>query len=93
MGTKETPREHWDGEQVAPDGPDEPLDEGGEVWNRRQMEFDNTGTEREGTGREAFPPDLGDVPETESADMEHISGRGNPSGESHWDRVDDTSRD
>lgn len=89
MGTKQTPGEHWDREQVAPDAPDDRGDEGGAVWNRREMEFDNTGTSREGEGREALPPDLADVPETESADMENISGRGQPSGESHWDRVDD----
>ena len=51
------------------------------------MEFDNTGTEREGTGRES----TGDVltgTGPESADMESISGRGKPSGESHWERVE-----
>ena len=63
------------------------------MWNRRQLEFDNTGTPREGEGREAHPPDLADVPETEQADMEHVSGRGMPSGESHWQRVDRTPED
>jgi len=92
MGTEQKPSEHWDREQWAPDAPETPLEEGGEVWNRRQMEVDNTGTPREGEGREGLPPDLGGVPETEAADVEHISGRGKPSGESHWDRVDDTSR-
>jgi hypothetical protein len=89
MGTKQTPGEHWDREQWAPDAPEKPLDEGGEVWNRRQMEVDNTGTPREGEGREGNPPDLANVPETEQADMDHISGRGMPSGESHWERTED----
>jgi hypothetical protein len=91
MGTK-TPNEHWDREQWAPDAPEAPLEEGGEVWNRHQMEFDNTGTPHEGDGREAYPPDPANVPDTEQADMEHISGRGKPSGESHWGRVDDSSK-
>lgn len=91
MGTKQTPDERWDREQWANDAPDEARDEGGAVWNRRQMEVDNTGTPREGTGREANPADLAGVAETESADTEHISGRGQPSGESHWDRTEDSN--
>lgn len=88
MDRKQT-GEHWDREEMARDTPGVPEDEQeGEVWNRRQMEFDNTGTPREGEGREALPPDPGAVPDPGTPDMEHISGRGMPSGESHWGRTD-----
>ena len=93
MDRTQKPGEHWDREQWAPDAPEDVVEKGGEVWNRRQMELDNSGTPREGQGREAYPPNLTDVPETEAADMEHVSGRGMPSGESHWERSEDEPAD
>jgi len=92
MGTKQE-SEHWDRHEWAPDDAARETTKDAEVWNRRQVEVDNTGTGREGEGRESFPPDMARVPDDESADQEHISGRGMPSGESHWQRVDDTKRD
>ena len=82
-----SPDEHWNREQVERDTAGADATDTDDVWNRQQMEFDNTGTEREGTGREAQAGDLA-ATDAGSADMEHISGRGMPSGESHWDRVE-----
>jgi hypothetical protein len=82
MGTKQTPGEHWDREQMARDTEGEPP-EGtpqGDVWNRNQMEIDDAGEEADAVQR----TDLGD-----EAPVGGLSGRGQPSGESHWDRVDD----
>ena len=87
MDRKEPRDPNWNREQWSPDNPGANVSEADEVWNKDQMEFDNTGTEREGTGRES----TGDVltgTGPESADMESISGRGKPSGESHWERVE-----
>jgi hypothetical protein len=90
MDRDRTQPEHWDREQVERDVDGLPAADQGDVWNRQQMEFDNTGTDREGTGREAMPDDLTGTTDTETADMEHISGRGMPSGESHFERNDPT---
>lgn len=89
MDRDRTQDAHWDRDQVERDVDGLPAADQGEVWNRQQMEFDNTGTDREGTGREAMPDDLTGT-DTETADMEHISGRGMPSGESHFERNDPT---
>lgn len=89
MTQRQTPDGHWDRDQVErdTDGPPADVPETDEVWNRQQMEFDNTGTEREGTGREALPDDLTGT-DTGTADMDHVSGRGMPSGEGHFERND-----
>jgi hypothetical protein len=92
MDRDRTQDEHWDRDQVQRDVDDEvPAADQGEVWNRQQMEFDNSGTEREGTGREAMPDDVTGTTDTGTADMDHISGRGMPSGgEGHFERNDPT---
>ena len=82
MGTKQTPGEHWDGEQVSRDTPGAPP-EGtpqDEVWNRHQMETDDTGHDTDATDR----TDVADEPAVGG-----LSGGGQPSGESHWQRVED----
>ena len=90
MERDRTQDEHWDRDQVERDVDNLPASDQGEVWNRQQMEFDNSGTDREGTGREAQPDDLTGTTDTGTADMEHISGRGMPSGEGHFERNDPT---
>ena len=85
MGTKQTPGEHWDGEQVARDtegAPPEgtPQDD---VWNRHQMKIDDMGADTDPSNM----PLVDDEPPAGG-----LSGHGQPSGESHWDRVDDTSK-
>jgi hypothetical protein len=85
MGTKQTPGEHWDSEQIARDTEGAPP-EGtpqGEVWNRHQMDIDDPGDD---------PDALTRTEVDEEPDAGGLSGKGQPSGESHWDRVDDTSR-
>jgi hypothetical protein len=62
MGTKQTPGEHWDGEQVARDTPGAPPDD--------TDAMDRT--------------DVADEPAVGG-----LSGGGQPSGESHWQRVED----
>lgn len=87
MDRKETPGQHWDREQVSRDTAGSPAGEQGEVWNRHQMEIDDTGTDADAVRR----TDLDDTvagPDTGTPDMSGISGRGQPSGESHWDRVE-----
>jgi hypothetical protein len=89
MTQQEKPGQHWDRDQVERDNPGADATETDEVWNRQQMEFDNTGTDREGTGREALPEDLTRT-DAGTADMDHVSGRGMPSGEGHFERNDPT---
>ena len=72
MGTKQTPGEHWDREQVARDtegAPPEgtPQDD---VWNRHQMETDDKAQDTDALER----TDVGD----EGA-VGGLSGRGQPS--------------
>jgi hypothetical protein len=88
MERKETtPGQHWDREQVERDTEGVPAGEQADVWNRHQMEFDETGTEGEGPTRagtdEADPTRVVD----EEA-VGGLSGGGQPSGESHFDRND-----
>lgn len=83
MGTKDTRGEHWDREQMARDtegAPPEgtPQDE---VWNRHQMDFDDPGDDPNAIHRR--DPD-------DELPAGGLSGRGQPSGESHWSRVDKT---
>ena len=96
MDRDRTQDPHWDRDQVerdvdgVPAADSVPAADQGDVWNRQQMEFDNTGTEREGTGREAMPDNVAGTTDPGTADMDHISGRGMPSGESHFERNDPT---
>jgi hypothetical protein len=91
MDRKPTTDQPWDREQLEPDNPGPDTTDQDQVWNRHEMEVDNTGTEREGLGREAV--DLGTASEADegTADMDSISGRGKPSGESHWERTEKSS--
>jgi hypothetical protein len=86
MGTKQNPGEHWDREQMERDTEGAPPKgtPQAEVWNRHQMEIDDPGDDPAAVRR----TDVDD-----QAPAGGLSGRGQPSGESHWDRVDDTSRD
>lgn len=90
MDRNDTPNQNWDREQWAPDNPGPDATDQDATWNRQQMEVDNTGTEREGLGREAVDLDTANVLDEGTADMDSISGRGKPSGESHWERTDRT---
>ena len=81
MGTKQTPGEHWEREQVARDTEGAPP-EGtpqAEVWNRHQMEIDDPGDDPNAVRR----TDLDD-----EAPVGGLSGGGQPSGESHWERTE-----
>lgn len=82
MTEQRTPGQHWDRDQVERDTDGKPEGEQGEVWNRHQMETDDTGTDRVGGG----------IDERESGVDEPavggLSGRGQPSGESHFERND-----
>jgi hypothetical protein len=85
MGTKQTPGEHWDGEQMARDTEGAPS-EGtpqSEVWNRQQMNIDDPGDETERVRR----TDVDD-----EAPAGGLSGGGQPSGESHWERTEDAPK-
>ena len=86
--TPETPGQHWDREQWAPDNAGPPPDEQNGVWNRHQWSPDNTGTDADKTTR----TDLDDVvPETvDDPAVGGLSGHGQPSGESHFERNDPT---
>ena len=83
MDRKQTPGEHWDGEQVSRDteGPPPSGTPQDEVWNRHQMETDDATSDR-------------DVETTPRSDLDDatnaggLSGGGQPSGESHWDRTE-----
>jgi hypothetical protein len=82
MTAKQTPGEHWDRDQMERDTEGAPTDgtPQGEVWNRHQMETDDTTADRDETLQRT------DVDEATQAGG--LSGGGQPSGESHWDRVD-----
>ena len=82
MDREQTPGQHWDGEEMTRDTAgvteDKPQ---GEVWNRHQMETDDT----EGDSKtETVPATTLD----EATDAGGLSGHGQPSGESHWERVE-----
>jgi hypothetical protein len=87
MERKDTPGQHWDRQQVERDTGGSPAGEQGDVWNRHQMETDDTGTDRDATTR-ANP----DEHETgvDDAAAGGLSGQGQPSGESHFERNDPT---
>jgi hypothetical protein len=82
MDNTKTPGEHWDRDQMERDT--EGATEGkpqGDVWNRHQMEIDDGTTETEArTGRPAVDQD---------SSAGGLSGHGQPSGESHWERSED----
>ena len=82
MDRTQTPGEHWDRDQMERDTEGTPEDKPqGEVWNRHQMDIDDSGTETEaGTER---PVD------DEGTPAGGLSGHGQPSGESHWERSED----
>jgi hypothetical protein len=87
MERKETtPGQHWDREQVERDTEGVPPGEQGDVWNRHQMETDETGTEREGMTR--VDPDEHDPTRVDDPAVGGLSGHGQPSGESHFERND-----
>ena len=78
----ETTRDHWDREQWAKDNTETDVakDQSTRVWNRQQVEPDD------------YPSDTpSEHAETEAVDDDAgpLSGRGAPSGEQHWDRVDE----
>ena len=69
------PNEDWDRSQVPEEGtsPDAPP---AETWNRTQMEPNGS------DGDDPRDPETAD-------DSGPLSGGGRPSGESHWERVDE----
>jgi hypothetical protein len=79
MTDERTPGEEWDRSQWPEEGtaPDAPP---AETWDRQQMETDDEAE----TGDAAEPRD----PER-ADDSGPLTGGGHPSGESHWERVDD----
>lgn len=87
MDRKQTPGEHWDREQMERDTTGVPEDvPQAEVWNRHQMETDD--------GSSAVDAEtLDQTDEDDALAAGGLSGRGQPSGESHWDRVDHGDRD
>jgi hypothetical protein len=78
MSDEREQREHWDRSQWAEEGkaPDAPA---GKTWDKSQMEVDDEGDDAGATDR---------VP-VASEDPGGLSGGGQPSGESHWERVED----
>lgn len=85
---KETPGKHWDREQWSPDTEGPPPGEQEKVWNRHQWSPDNTGTDAERlTGTDPAVDHAGDV---DDPAVGGLSGSGQPSGESHWERSDGT---
>jgi hypothetical protein len=86
MDRTKTPGEHWDRDQMERDT--EGALEGkpqGDVWNRHQMQIDDTGTESEAAlERPAID---------EGTPAGGLSGHGQPSGESHWERSEDEPDD
>ena len=80
MGREQTPGEHWDGTQMERDteGVHEDAPQG-EVWNRHQMEIDDPGDDPNAARR----TDLDD-----ETPVGGLSGGGQPSGESHWERTE-----
>ena len=82
MEPTKTPGEHWDRDQMERDTEGSPQGEPqGDVWNRHQMEIDDTGTESEAA---AERPAIDD-----GTPAGGLSGHGQPSGESHWERSED----
>ncbi len=73
--------EHWDRDQMERDTEGTPVGKPqGDVWNRHQMDIDDTGTETEAAlERPAIDEDT---------PAGGLSGHGQPSGESHWERVE-----
>ena len=73
--------EHWDRDQMERDTEGTPVGKPqGDVWNRHQMAIDDTGTETEAAlERPAIDEDT---------PAGGLSGHGQPSGESHWERVE-----
>jgi hypothetical protein len=82
MDREKTPGEHWDGTQMERDTEGEPPDgtPQGEVWNRHQMETDDTGVDTE---------DVEPTRVDDDTSAGGLSGHGQPSGESHWARTED----
>jgi len=94
MERKQTPGKHWDREQWAPDAEGHPAGSEGqpvtgqdEVWNRHQWSPDNTGTEEQRV--DPMGSDATDIVEPiDDPAVSGLSGQGQPSGESHWERND-----
>lgn len=79
MSDERRSTEHWDRSQRPDEGTD-PEAPATPVWDREQMEIDDTGEgERSGDPRE---PALAD-------DAGPLTGGGHPPGEGHWERVDE----
>lgn len=75
MSDERNDRTEWDRSQVAEEG-DAPDAAGSATWDREQMERDQ-------------PGDASDTRDPQTAnDSGALSGDGQPSGESHWERVD-----
>ena len=73
--------EHWDRDQMERDTEGTPVGKPqGDVWNRHQMDIDDTGTETEAA--------LERPAVDEDTPVGGLSGHGQPSGESHWERVE-----
>ena len=73
--------EHWDRDQMERDTEGTPVGKPqGDVWNRHQMDIDDTGTETEAA--------LERPAVDEDSPAGGLSGHGQPSGESHWERVE-----
>ena len=73
--------EHWDRDQMERDTEGTPVGKPqGDVWNRHQMDIDDTGTETEAA--------LERPAVDEDTPVGGLSGHGQPSGESHWQRVE-----
>jgi hypothetical protein len=73
--------EHWDRDQMERDTEGTPVGKPqGDVWNRHQMDIDDTGTETEAALER---PEV-----DEDTPVGGLSGHGQPSGESHWERVE-----
>jgi hypothetical protein len=93
MDPNKTRDETWEREQWASDTDAPTEGEHKETWNRHQWASDNPGTSGDtiGVANEATDasPSLNDLDEG-TADMHGISGRGKPSGESHFERNDPT---
>jgi len=73
--------EHWDRDQMERDTEGTPVGKPqGDVWNRHQMDIDDRGTETEAA--------LERPAVDEDSPAGGLSGHGQPSGESHWERVE-----
>jgi hypothetical protein len=86
MERTKTPGQHWDRDQMERDTEGAPVDKPqGDVWNRHQMETDDTGTGPEGALERPVIDD--------GTAAGGLSGHGQPSGESHWERSEDEPAD